>query len=197
MKGDLDMEKNNMDYELNIRDPLTHLYTRRICDFTLTDKLARAIHKQTALALLYIDVDNFSLFNCHNGHADGDEALCKIAGYISGLAHNSRIPAFRYESDEFILIMEAEPLDVIETFAASLVSELESLDIFFNVNLEHPNPVPNPHGYLTVSLGVAFTASPGTEINNEKLLATAMESMYLAKNAGKNRYAVIQLDTKG
>jgi diguanylate cyclase (GGDEF)-like protein len=187
------MDKNDMDYELNIRDRLTHLYTRRICNFTLEDKLARAIHKQTSIALLYMDVDNFSLFNCHNGHAEGDKALLKIARYLGELSHSSGVPAFRYESDEFLLLLESKPIEAIEAFAASLVSEIESLDIFFNVNLENPNPIPNPHGYLTVSLGIAYAATPSDAINTEKLLSSAVESMCLAKNSGKNRYALAKL----
>ncbi len=104
--------------KLGFTDALTGLPNRRWLDFFLPEALLRAQSKQSQLALLFIDLDNFKKVNDTLGHADGDELLIAVATSLKGLVRSVDQVA-RLGGDEFTIIIENQE----NALAAELIAE--------------------------------------------------------------------------
>jgi len=86
------------------RDPLTGLGNRRQFDANLSRAVAAARRSGRVASLAIVDLDNFKQINDHNGHASGDEVLCRVAG---ALVRSTRLvdECYRIGGDEFAVLM--------------------------------------------------------------------------------------------
>src|ERR1700730_12278721 len=82
--------------ELATKDGLTGLSNRRSFDQMLMTEWARGQRTQKPLALLFVDVDHFKLFNDAHGHQSGDECLREVARVVSHHAVRPLDLASRY-----------------------------------------------------------------------------------------------------
>jgi diguanylate cyclase (GGDEF)-like protein len=90
--------------ELAATDELTGAWTRRFGLEQLTHELARAHRTESALALVFVDVDGLKQINDDHGHLAGDELLTLIAEVIR--AHlRPYDTVVRYGGDEFVCAM--------------------------------------------------------------------------------------------
>ena len=177
-------------------DSLTDLPNRSL----FLDRLQRSItvsrrHSDFKFAVLFIDVDEFKVFNDSLGHAAGDSLLVQIAKRLrTGLRGTdtvSRPPVsedtelFVGEStlarpggDEFTVLIEElhDPSDAIRV--AERIQQ--RLAIPFHVNGQEI--------VLSVSVGIAFSNHRGMEAQD--LLRDAEIAMYRAKGSGKARCEV-------
>jgi len=85
-------------------DPLTQLYSRRVCDEILPKELSRAARLKRPVSILVVEVDNFRETNAHYGHMFGDRLLQEIAGLLKNTARASDL-VFRFGGDEFLLLL--------------------------------------------------------------------------------------------
>ncbi|MCY0385777.1 diguanylate cyclase [Robbsia sp. Bb-Pol-6] len=160
-------------------DSLTGLATRRVFDETIRREWAIARRSARPLTLVFIDVDHFKSFNDAYGHMAGDEALVRIAGILAaGLRYGSDI-ATRYGGEEFVLVLADTTEEVGALIAERIRATVEDCGI--------PH-VGSPLGHLTISLGIASYngASAG---RTEELVKRADQSLYRAKQNGRNRVA--------
>ena len=65
--------------DLALRDPLTGLANRRLLKELLDTDLARTQRNGVALAVAYLDLDDFKMVNDSHGHEAGDIVLCETA----------------------------------------------------------------------------------------------------------------------
>jgi len=174
---------------LAITDSLTGLPNRRAFDQTLDQEINRATRYGHPLALLFLDMDSFKIYNDTHGHPAGDERLKAIARLLQ---NNIRHPdmAARYGGEEFVIILpyttKTSALTTAERlrFASEEAYRLASSGIASNHETNQANghqPVP---GY-TVSIGVA--AYPEDAQTEEDLLHAADGAALTAKSQGKNR----------
>jgi len=63
-------------------DGLTGLYNHRYFYECLSELISKSKNDGTELSLLFIDIDNFKLYNDLYGHQKGDEALCIISSIM-------------------------------------------------------------------------------------------------------------------
>lgn len=159
-----------------ITDPLTGAFNRRFLHQRLGEEVSKAHRYQLDLAVLMLDLDNFKNINDLHGHQAGDELLIQLGKLISSEMRDSDLLA-RFGGEEFILIApNATPTE------AYLLAER------LRVTVENYRPQPNdPMLRVTVSIGVASFDSDF--IDQESLIRTADEYLYLAKERGRNQVA--------
>ena len=98
-------------------DPLTRLPNRALLNDRLSHALARRHRSGEAIALLFVDVDDFKLINDRFGHDVGDEVLIAVAACLRGLMRDGDTVA-RLSGDEFAILLE----DVGSPLAADLAA---------------------------------------------------------------------------
>lgn len=161
-------------------DDLTDLYNRRFFQQTLVTELTRAKRYKRHVSLLMIDIDNFKIYNDNNGHTAGDDLLKKIAWVLRGSVRNCDY-VFRYGGEEFTVIAPET------TKSGSSVLGIRLLELVENE--EFPKTDCLPQKRVTISVGIA--TYPDDTSDSKVLIEKADEAMYAAKNAGKNRCAII------
>ncbi|KEA64023.1 Phytochrome, two-component sensor histidine kinase [Marinobacterium lacunae] len=85
-------------------DPLTGLQSVRYLNETLTRYLRMAENRSEMISLVYIDINDFKLFNDTEGHQRGDEILRNVGNAILQVSR-SEDGCFRYGGDEFCIIL--------------------------------------------------------------------------------------------
>jgi diguanylate cyclase (GGDEF)-like protein len=86
-----------------VRDPLTHVFSRRYFSGRLVRAMERARRAGSDVAVLVIGVDSLSVVNECFGHLAGDRALCTIAARILRTLRVEDIVA-RHGGDEFVVL---------------------------------------------------------------------------------------------
>ena len=156
-------------------DPLTGLHNARFFDPYLDAELAVVKRELRPLGIVMIDIDHFKAFNDNHGHPAGDEALRTFARAVLGLLRESDVIA-RYGGEEFVVAVHNADLAATAHVAEKIRQAIEGLVVDIG---------PGRFGRITVSCGVASTATHGTE--RQTLLRTADRALYRAKEYGRNR----------
>ncbi len=162
--------------ELAIRDGLTGLFNHRHGEDRLADEVDRARKFNRNLSLLFIDLDNFKIFNDKHGHLAGDEVLHSLGKLMSGATRDSDTLA-RWGGEEFIIIAP----ETDEHQACKLAETIRKVVAAY----AFPHADQQPLGYVSLSIGVA-TMSDGI-VNAEQLLKLADKAVYRAKESGRDR----------
>ena len=162
-------------------DVLTNLPNRVLMTDRLQQAIAQSARRSDTLAVAYLDLDDFKGLNDQHGHDMGDELLIVLAQRMRKVLREGDTLA-RIGGDEFVVLL---------------------------VNLEHPNdyepvldrllqavaePVMVGHAALQVSASIGVTLAPQDRGNPDQLLRHADHAMYQAKQSGKNRYCLFDVD---
>jgi diguanylate cyclase (GGDEF)-like protein len=161
-------------------DALTGLYNRGELNLMLATEWNRASRSARPLSLLFIDIDHFKSYNDIYGHQAGDIALIAVAKVIGSCSRRSSDVATRYGGEEFVLLLPDTDEKSAAEIGQKLLASVRSLDI------PHAG---DPCGYVTVSIGVACSASVDAS-DVQALLKAADHAVYDAKEAGRNRLCV-------
>lgn len=161
------------------RDGLTGMYNRQGMLLHLRQWAAWAARYERPLSVLLIDVDDFRRVNDRYGHAIGDVALKSLADSLDDVVRASDTVA-RYGGDEFGVV--APETDATE--AAQLAERV--IDAVRDTILGDWDGSRIP---LTATIGIATVSPPFAPAERiaAELLAVADRSLYVAKNAGKDR----------
>ncbi len=162
---------------LALNDPLTGLANRRLLDDRMSMSLLHARRDQSAMALVYLDLDGFKQVNDTLGHGVGDILLKMVAERLLATVREEDTVA-RVGGDEFIISL----WHVSGVEYATMVTEraIEALSKPFEIE---GNPV-----NITTSAGIGLFPEHG--LNAETLIKSADGALYAAKRAGKNVYRV-------
>ena len=174
----IEEEKSSTLAEVAVLDELTSLYLRDIFDITLKKDISESIRKNKPLSLMMIDIDDFKKVNDTYGHQKGDEVLTRIGEFLNENVREMDM-AVRYGGEELAVIMPDTLLNQSFDISDRLRNDISKLRFYIeNTNNED-------YFNVTISIGVSQT---NDLINtSEKLIATADESLYRAKNNGKNK----------
>ena len=168
-------DKKHIEY-LSITDELTQLYNRRFFNTKIEKEINRAKRENTYLSFLIMDIDYFKEFNDTYGHQKGDFALEEVSKVLKKYTNRSSDFAFRLGGEEFGIITRLDKEKIIE-FANNIKNEIEELHI------EHKKS--SISEYLTISIGI--TSRTGLDLlDSNTLYKEADDSLYLAKNKGRN-----------
>jgi diguanylate cyclase (GGDEF)-like protein len=164
--------------ELAERDGMTGLYNRRIFDDYVERLWRQSRRESTGVAIIFVDIDFFKVYNDLYGHQAGDDCLKKIAKCIARGAKRPFDFAARYGGEEFVLVLYGPP----EEYARSVPEQIRR-DVL-ELGIPHAGSQAGKH--VTVSVGLAM-AQQETSRSLAGAIQTADEALYQAKREGRNR----------
>lgn len=162
-------------------DPLTQLPNRALLADRLRLALAKAQREQRVLAVCYLDLDGFKPVNDTWGHAAGDGLLVEVAHRLQKQVRGNDTVA-RLGGDEFVVLLVDLPS--IDEGERALQRILETLAA----------PFPVSAATATISASVGATFFPNDGADPDTLIRHADQAMYLAKQEGRNRYRLFDLE---
>ncbi|MBX5441675.1 MAG: EAL domain-containing protein [Solirubrobacteraceae bacterium] len=165
---------------LAYHDPLTGLPNRALLREHLHLALARARRNGTAVALLYLDLDDFKLVNDSLGHAAGDELLCRVAAELKRRTRASDL-LVRQGGDEFLVLLSDLPREDAESAARAAAVSLRGA-------LTDPFRIAGAEFHVGTSIGISLY--PRDAEDAEALLKHADAAMYQAKSGGPSEIVI-------
>jgi diguanylate cyclase (GGDEF)-like protein len=174
--------------ELAERDGMTGLYNRRIFDDYMERLWRQSRRERLGVAIIFVDIDFFKVYNDLYGHQAGDDCLKRVAKCIARGAKRPFDFAARYGGEEFVLILYGPP----DEYARSVPDQIRRAVL----ELEIPHAGSQAEKHVTVSVGFSL-ASPETSRSLVGAIQTADEALYQAKREGRNRVVFKDSDTDG
>ncbi len=155
-------------------DPLTGLPNRTLFHELLEHALARSVRSNSAVAVLFLDLDRFKVVNDSLGHDVGDALLVILARRLESVLRPGDVVS-RFGGDEFTVLCEDIDRHAAGRQAVSVGERM--IDA-----IREPFLLNDEEQFLSASVGIALALS-GTE-RPEDLLRDADAAMYRAKARG-------------
>jgi len=162
-------------------DPLTGVPNRRLLADRMNQAIARAHRDRKPLAICYLDLDGFKPINDRYGHEIGDRLLVAITRALQDVLRAGDTIA-RLGGDEFVLLFN------------DLAAGSDSFSMLDRVLAAVAEPLLIDRVAVTVSASVGVTIYPDDNADADTLLRHADQAMYRAKEAGKNRYHLFDIE---
>ncbi|KAA1174165.1 EAL domain-containing protein [Marinobacter salinexigens] len=159
-------------------DSLTGLPNRRRLTELFEQELYEADQRQGTVTVCFIDLDGFKEINDEHGHAVGDAVLKSIAQRLESAVRSHDLVA-RLGGDEFVAILR----DVDDPRVYGRLLEV----------VRHP--ISYQHFVLQLSGSMGVAVYPDHDADADLLLRHADQAMYAAKESGKNRYKVFDVES--
>jgi diguanylate cyclase (GGDEF)-like protein/PAS domain S-box-containing protein len=167
---------------LAYHDKLTGLPNRAMFEELLDLALSRARRKELAVAVLFMDLDNFKLVNDSLGHEAGDELLQQMGTRLRQALRDMDVVA-RQGGDEFLLLLgdlERGAQSVRPDAEASVIAA-ESVAERIHELLKQPFAIGGTEFYITASIGISLFPLDGDD--GKALLKNADAAMYRSKRS--------------
>ncbi len=165
------------------QDPLTGLLNRKGLNRVLELELERSMRYRSPLSLAFLDLDDFKRVNDRFGHDVGDEVLMAIANLLKSQVRKIDY-ATRYGGEEFVIVMPGTGLRAAQLFLGRLLAMVRELGVKTNASSEVI--------HITCSIGLVCVRGRRA-ISPEEVLRRADDTMYEAKNRGKDRFVVARV----
>jgi len=180
----LELEKSLKDANeeiriLSITDTLTRCYNRTFMDEQLPKELKRAVRYNHPISLVMVDIDHFKRVNDTYGHQAGDEVLKELVRSINRSIRSDVDWVARYGGEEFLVVFPETDFERAEALAERLRRDISQKTV----------QIKEEEVRITASFGVSGFRSltPLREVSHETMISLADESLYQAKEEGRNR----------
>jgi diguanylate cyclase (GGDEF)-like protein/PAS domain S-box-containing protein len=162
-------------------DSITGLANRALFRDRVEHALARQQRDDRAVAVLFMDIDDFKTINDSLGHAAGDILLSEVGKRLKDCLRAADTPA-RLGGDEFAVLLE----DSGYARAAEVAGRVMRM-------LEKPILVEGKEVFARASIGIAIGDHDRRGPDGaEEILRNADVAMYTAKSSGKGHYQVFE-----
>jgi len=166
--------------EMSYTDGLTQLKNRRAFDVEFPRLWKDAMRTKQSISALFIDIDHFKVFNDDYGHECGDIALKAVADAIQRSVSRPLDICCRWGGEEFAVVLPNTTEHSAISLADGIMKAVRSIRFDFPCD-KRPK--------ISVSIGIASTIVR-EENQTDDLIDMADKAMYLAKQAGRDRYAL-------
>lgn len=161
-------------------DALTNLPNRVLLADRLRQAMSHSLRHHQALAVVYLDLDGFKAVNDQHDHETGDDLLIAVSQRMKSALREGDTLA-RIGGDEFVAVLT--DLKQMRDCEPVLTRLLEAA----------ADPVTVGGAVLQVSASIGVTLFPQDDADADQLLRHADQAMYIAKQAGKNRYHLFDI----
>ncbi len=171
-------------------DELTGLPNRVMFEELLELALARARRNEQAVAVLFMDMDNFKLVNDSLGHASGDQLLEQFALRLREATRDTDLVA-RQGGDEFLILLadvETQTETPLPEGTDNIGIVSESVAVRVQQSLESPFVLGGEEFYASASIGISMFPKDANDAR--ALLKNADAAMYRSKKRGPGGYAI-------
>jgi diguanylate cyclase (GGDEF)-like protein/PAS domain S-box-containing protein len=170
---------------LAYHDELTGLPSRTMFEELLELSMARARRYAGSVAVICLDLDDFSLVNDTLGHVNGDRLLRAVADRLRGATRETDLVA-RKGSDQFLLLiadLEREAENEVDAAgrAGSVAQRIHE-------SLRHPFEIGGTEVYVSASMGISLF--PQDAADATALVRNAEAAMYESKRSGHQGFVV-------
>ena len=156
-------------------DALTGMPNRVLLADRLQQAMLQSQRRKSALAVAYLDLDGFKPVNDQHGHEVGDQLLVTLSQRMKASLRESDTLA-RIGGDEFVALL----VDI---------GERRDCELLLSRLLQAAaTPVRVDGALLQLSASIGVTLYPQDNADADQLVRHADQAMYLAKQAGKNRF---------
>lgn len=156
-------------------DPLTQLPNRLLFSDRLQQAIAQTRRNQRLLAIVMLDLDGFKQVNDTMGHEIGDRLLIQVAQRLRECTRAGDTIC-RLGGDEFALLIG--DLTTVEEGSLTFQRILESVGTSYRID----------EFELRISASIGITIFPFDDGDADTLMRHADQSMYIAKQSGRNRF---------
>ncbi|MEO0458567.1 MAG: EAL domain-containing protein, partial [Cyanobacteria bacterium P01_A01_bin.114] len=164
-------------------DALTGLANRRQFEQDLAETLQNFQQVDQIHVVCYLDLDQFKVVNDTCGHMAGDELLRQVAGLLKGQVRAADTLA-RLGGDEFGILLRQCPLDRAELIAEKLRKAIQIFRFLWQ----------DKTFSIGVSIGLVRLGADSDSSTLAEVLSAADAACYMAKDQGRNRIHVYQVD---
>ncbi len=171
--------------QLSMTDPLTGLFNRRFLELRLEEELNRCSRYGESFAVMFVDLDNFRVYNDLCGRDAGDDALKKTALQLKASSRQMDTVT-RVAGGKFCILVPGTSRSGSIIVAERIRSKIESTGFLHEENL-------TPR-CLTASIGVSLFQENGDTA--EELLQAADMALRRAKTSGRNHVVHFTPETK-
>ena len=161
-------------------DALTNLPNRVLLADRLQQALAQCRRKNSSVAVVYLDLDDFKAVNDRYGHGVGDALLVAVAQRMKKALRDGDTLS-RIGGDEFVAVL------------VNLEQEKSYQPAIERLLLAAAAPMIVEELTLQVSASIGVTLYPQDLSDTDLLLRHADQALYVAKQLGKNRYHVFDV----
>jgi diguanylate cyclase (GGDEF)-like protein/PAS domain S-box-containing protein len=156
-------------------DALTNLPNRVLLADRLNHAMVQCLRRNQSLAVAFMDLDGFKAVNDKFGHNVGDDLLITVSQRMKDALREGDTLA-RIGGDEFIAVL----VDF---------GKFEDSEIILKRLLKAAaDPVIVGDEIMHVSASIGVTLYPQNKVDADQLMRHADQAMYVAKQAGKNRF---------
>ncbi|MFW5443630.1 MAG: EAL domain-containing protein [Methylococcaceae bacterium] len=171
--------------ELNwqaLHDPLTGLANRREFESRMKLLQQKAKFDRFEHHLLYLDLDQFKVVNDTCGHDAGDELLKQVTDALAKKLRKSDLLA-RLGGDEFGILLESCNAENALSVANTLRQAVEDFRFAWHTQS------------FKIGVSIGISEITGEEVNAAEILSAADSACYVAKESGRNRVHIHQLNS--
>ena len=166
---------------LAYHDALTGLPNRVLLGDRILQALASVRRRNGLLAICFLDLDDFKPINDTYGHQSGDRLLIEVTKRLKESVRETDTIA-RIGGDEFALLL------------SELESAQEASEILTRLLTRVAMPYQFDHVTAVISASIGYTLVPGDSGDPDSLLRHADQAMYVAKQEGRNRFHLFDVE---
>jgi diguanylate cyclase (GGDEF)-like protein/PAS domain S-box-containing protein len=179
---------------LAYHDKLTRLPNRAMFEELLDLALSRAKRKELAVAVLFMDLDNFKLVNDSLGHDAGDELLQQMGARLRQALRDTDVVA-RQGGDEFLMLLSdlERGAQFTRPDAEASVIAAEAVAERIHELLKRPFAIGGTEFYISGSIGISLFPLDGDD--GKALLKNADAAMYRSKRSAPGTSTVFSKES--